>query len=941
MKPGSAGPANTSWGLFTPCGVVLLASAVALGQVPPAPPPERGSTPHPTSSEVDAQMREGQALLERGALGPAMEVLERALARMEAEGNPANEARCRNLIGDVADRQGELDRGAQEHSRALALAQRAGDRRLEARILADTGAALWRRAAYSQALALLDRAAGLQEELGLPMDRARTLVLIGRVHFKEGDYPRALDFHTRALAMQEAAGDRAGAAVTLEDIGDVHLELQAYSLAVDDFRRSLALREALGDTAGQSWILTVRGTAYLVQGAFADAELDFLRALAVAEKADDDAGRAQALYHLGLVHLRTGEHQRAVTSLSTAARLHELLGDHRAMAWDLEHLGLARHRAGDHAGALQHYSQALAVREAIQDLRGLASTLDALGLVQEAMGDLHGALTTYRRALSLGEELHLPYVCLTLGRLGRVQASQPSRAAQARDHGRRGVERARLLDSRGLVWKALYHAAQIERRLGDREAALHALEESIAVIEALRADAVDSGESGAGFLDDKQAVFADAIALYFEAGREEAALECAERARDRAFLDLTAPCRARREAKQAPTSPPDSASRPTTRGTATSAARRVDGLGSAAPVESRLAFLTRARAAARLRDATLVEYFAGGDFLCLWVMSPSGRLAGTTVPYVRQDLDALLEAARRQLQQTGSSNLPPSSGDPWRRLHELLVEPVVRLLPADPDALVLLAPHGPLWALPFGCLRDRSGQQLVERHTLAYMPSMGALAPRAPVASRRMSRTLIVGNPTMPELPEVGLLSALPAAEREAVEVAAVLNERHVTLLTGARASERAVRSLAPRHAWLHLATHGLIRDDMPLDSMLVLGADGTVADADGRLTAREILDLDLDAELVVLSGCDTGRGRITGDGVVGLGRAFLSAGARAVLVSLARVEDEAACGLMLHFYRELVRNGGNQATALRSAQLAAITQPPARWATFVLIVGD
>jgi CHAT domain-containing protein len=147
------------------------------------------------------------------------------------------------------------------------------------------------------------------------------------------------------------------------------------------------------------------------------------------------------------------------------------------------------------------------------------------------------------------------------------------------------------------------------------------------------------------------------------------------------------------------------------------------------------------------------------------------------------------------------------------------------------------------------------------------------------------------------------------------------------------------VPSLAPRNSWLHFATHGLIRDDMPLDSMLVLGADGKDADADGRWTAREILDLDLDAELVVLSGCDTGRGRITGDGVLGLGRAFLSAGARSVLVSLARVEDEATRELMVRFYRELRRNGGNLAAALRHAQLAAIGEPPARWASFVFIV--
>ncbi|MBI4914338.1 MAG: CHAT domain-containing protein [Acidobacteria bacterium] len=884
-----------------------------------------------TQSAIEGQVREGRDLWARGALGPAMAALEKALSQPELESNPLAEARCRNLIGNVADSQGEFDRGAQEHSRALRLAQRAGDRRLEAEILADTGLGLWRRAEYPRALAVLDRALALQEELGLKLDGARTMVLIGRVHFKEGDYQPALGFHSRALAIQEAAGDHAGAAVTLEDIGDVHLELRSHARAIEDFKGSLALRESLGDIAGQNWILTVLGTAYLVQGSFADAEHNYLRALAVAEAADDHAGRARALYHLGLAHVQTGEYQRAATSLATAARLHEALGDRRAMAWDLEYLGLARRRAGDHAGAVLEYTQALAIRDAIRDLRGLASTLDALGVAQEGMGDLTAALATYRRAFSLGEELHLPYVCLMLGRIGHVLAAM-GRSGEALEHARRAVERARLVDNRGLLWPALHQLAGTERQLGHPEAALKALAESMAVIEAIRSD-VAQGESGAGFLDDKQAVFTDAIELLFAGGREGEALEVAERARARAFIDLLATGRAG-EATKEPTSGgrPSAATRGAVRTTLTHGGEPESTVrGGAAPVSRGWI-----QAEARRRRATMVEYFVGSEAVFAWVVSPDGVVIGKAVRSPRRDLEALIEAVRRE------SGLPapagsPAAGDPWRRLHRLIIEPLMPSLPADPTALVLLAPHGPLWAVPFAGLRDAAGRTLVERHTLVLVPALGALSA-PPRGGNGPHGALVVGNPSMPSLPELGPLPPLPAAGREAVAVATVLGEGRVTLLTGERATEEEVRWLAPRRALLHFATHGVVRDDSPLDSLLVLGGGGRADDGDGRWTAREILDLHLDAELVVLSGCDTGRGRITADGVLGLGRAFLAAGARAVLVSLARVEDDATEALMVRFYRELVRNGGRQAEALRHAQLAAIAEPPAHWAPFALI---
>jgi CHAT domain-containing protein len=181
-------------------------------------------------------------------------------------------------------------------------------------------------------------------------------------------------------------------------------------------------------------------------------------------------------------------------------------------------------------------------------------------------------------------------------------------------------------------------------------------------------------------------------------------------------------------------------------------------------------------------------------------------------------------------------------------------------------------------------------------------------------------------------------LPPLPFAEQEAKEVSCLLG---VAALTGGAATKEAVVSSMSNKRFIHFATHGL------LDDIEGLGLPGAIALApsaadDGLLTAREIMDLQLDAELVVLSACNTGRGRITGDGVVGLSRSFIHAGATCLLVSLWSVDDASTSRLVANFYRNLA-HAPSKAEALRQAMLSMMKlekKSPVHWAPFVL-VGD
>jgi CHAT domain-containing protein len=173
----------------------------------------------------------------------------------------------------------------------------------------------------------------------------------------------------------------------------------------------------------------------------------------------------------------------------------------------------------------------------------------------------------------------------------------------------------------------------------------------------------------------------------------------------------------------------------------------------------------------------------------------------------------------------------------------------------------------------------------------------------------------------MPLTPEGKALPALPGSRREASAIASLWKGRNVKVMVGAGAKEQLVRNQMKDGTVLHFATHGIVRDDMPFDSYLALGASGAGEAGDGRLTAGELYELDLNADLIVLSACRSGLGKVSMDGIVGLTRAFFYAGAASIMSTVWDVADEPTSRLMSGFYRAYGRTG-DKSGALRTAQI-------------------
>ncbi|MEM7559951.1 MAG: CHAT domain-containing protein, partial [Planctomycetota bacterium] len=362
--------------------------------------------------------------------------------------------------------------------------------------------------------------------------------------------------------------------------------------------------------------------------------------------------------------------------------------------------------------------------------------------------------------------------------------------------------------------------------------------------------------------------------------------------------------------------------------------------------------------------------------LIVWVMQPTGKLAAEQIdlPIPARELVRELREeiapekapppAKDESKKEEASDKPKRSGKQdhgsdkskpavpakpsvkyQRLVHDLLWKPIADQLPKDPDATVVIVPHGELFAVPFGALLDEVRTPLIARHTLVTTASLElyrlALERRESTGDFEVEKVLVVGNPKMPSYkfrPDkpAAPLDPLPGSEREANVIASMFG---IDPLIGEEASEDAVKEKIASAPVIHMATHGLLEADTVFTrsylSSLALAPD---ADSDGFLTVREVMAMDLKAELAVLSACDSGRGTITGDGVVGLSRAFLAAGVPNVVVSLWPVSDQATAFMMVRFY-EALGKGKSKAAALRSAILATREQAPnpRLWAPFLL----
>jgi CHAT domain-containing protein len=338
----------------------------------------------------------------------------------------------------------------------------------------------------------------------------------------------------------------------------------------------------------------------------------------------------------------------------------------------------------------------------------------------------------------------------------------------------------------------------------------------------------------------------------------------------------------------------------------------------------------------------LIEYVVANEAVIAFVVTSGQPIHAVRLPIPRKTLERdalelvnLLEARS------------PAYARQARRMHAALIAPLHKYVRGKTS--LAIAPDGVLWTVPFQALPGTDGRYLVDRYAVFYAPSLSLLRDASSLQSTSPPDLLALGNPTLGGEARSTVRSAfrdaslgsLADAEAEVRSLASLYPPERRRVYTRVEASETVFKETAPHAGIIHLAAHALVDDRAPMYSAIVLARHGNDAD-DGLLEAREIIDLPLNAELTVLSACQTARGKIgSGEGVIGLSWALFAAGCPTTVVSQWDAESAATAKLMVELHRHL-RAGDTTAIALQKAQASVrrseTWRHPFYWAPFIAL---
>jgi CHAT domain-containing protein len=725
---------------------------------------------------------------------------------------------------------------------------------------------------HSKSLDYYQQSLAIFQTIGNKSGEGMILVAIGGVYSLLGEYAKALEYYQQSLTIIQTIGKREQEAITLNNIGNIYQRLSQYSKALEYYQQSLAIDKAIGDNFLEGITLGNIGGVYSSLGQYNKALEYYQKSLAIKKMIMDKVGERIVLNNIGANYVYLKQYAKALEYLQQSLNISRAMGNKFIEGSVLNNIGAVYAFSEQYPQALEYYQQSLTISKMIRDISGKKSTLGNIGAVYVSLRKYSKALEYLQQSLTISK---------TIG-----------------DKDSEGIG----LNNIGDVLLKQKKPALAEK----------SLREAIAIWETIRGSKNNSGQ---GLSDSAKVSFADRVAETYkllqrsliEQNKPQAALEIAERGRARALAELLA-------------------------------SRSVDAATNTLKLP-KSPNLVKIQQIAKSQNATLVEYSLIDDTIYIWVIPPNGSITfkQSKLP-PNTTIKDLVNTSRDDIGvrgRSGSRNTPSSpaaaQGD-LKLLHKLLIEPIAKSLPKDPNQRIIFIPQGELFFVPFVALQDSNDKYLIEQHTISTASAIGLLdsTPKPAKFNPKQGTSIVVGNPIMPLAPDGTQLVPLAGAEKEAIAIGSILK---TTPLIGAKADKNVVISKMRSASIIHLATHGLldkVKGDIP----------GAIALTNGLLTSNEIFDLKLQANLVVLSACDTGGGDLSGDGVIGLSRALAAAGTPSVAVSLWSVNDSATQELMVEFYQNWYGKGMDKDQSMRQAMLEVMKsrEKPRDWAAFTIL---
>ena len=829
----------------------------------------------------------------QGSATKSMEIYRLALRVADRLKQPELVAATYYYLGRTYSQTNNFSNSIEAYETSRKLFEQAGLESNLSYVLADLGALYFIMEEYTKAQSYSEQSLVIsgqlkskptQESLGpIEYARARSLHTLGEVDLSNGNHAEALNkLHEARTVLEQVKGSRSlyniPIAHVLITIANVHSEIGEYVSALSSLSKAHQVSRSSGDQNTQASILSGQAFVFLEQEDYAIAQRFFDASLGIYRSQGNAREEARVLLNLAVLKQRQGRDDQALKLFDRtleSAKAAKLVDVQIAAGVGLG--GVLRAKR-DFPSALKVINESLELARRVNAKGREAELLWSAAQTHFAMRDYGESAALAEKALMLARSLRLPkLIYLASTTLGETYAADDK-----------------------------------------VELAITTLKEAIDQIEELRDQVVGRLESRQLFFENKVGPYRTMVKLLTQRGDNFEALLYAERAKARVLMEAVRNNRRdlrsiptedektqaevlmnkylaiKKQIKSQPAGEPPSELQNALNAVTNElvvfqerfAAAHPDLLLRVGPARP----LTHANlnSLVRANDLAYLEYVITGDKVGLFILKRNGVSPDHELTYVNLPVNA--DELRRKVNDFHSAlaQRQPDYASLGRELYGLLIEPAANKL--QHINTICIIPDEFLWTLPFQALTNRRGNYLIKDYSLFYTPSFSVLNEMALRRQQQNSKESLIafGNPVIDRNGNLKRnLHALPETEVEVAAIAATTRTQMKKVIVGRKADEKTFKTLAPQYATIHVATHGVLDNREPLNSYVLLTKTEDETENDGLLHAREIIDLDLDADLAVLSACETGNGRISpGEGVIGMSWAFLIAGARSVVAS-------------------------------------------------------
>ena len=864
----------------------------------------------------------GNAYLSLGEYKKAIEYYEKGLEMSSAVGDKSGIASNNGNLGNAYLNLGEYKKAIEYYKKSLEISCAIGDMSGKAISNGGLGNAYLSLGEYKKAIEYYEKGLEISSDIGDKSGIASNNGNLGNAYLSLGEYKKAIEYYEKGLEISSAIGDKSGIASDNGNLGNAYHKLGEYKKAIEYYEKGLEMSSAIGDKSGIASNNGNLGNAYLSLGKYKKAIEYHEKGLEMSSAIGDKSGIASNNGNLGNAYRNLGEYKKAIEYYEKGLEISSAIGDMYGIASSNGGLGNAYRNLGENKKAIEYYEKGLEISSAIGDMSGIASSNGGLGNAYLSLGEYKKAIEYYEKGLEISSTIgDKSGIASNNGNLGNAYVSlgEYKKAIECYE---KGLKMSSSIQDEPLMGINYGNLGNAHRRIELYKVALSYLERSIKLFDRIFLGMVPD-RCKLSYAGEYFRVHKISMACLLAIKNSKAALLVLDRGRAKE-LNFTLQKQAKIFKKGME-----------------EYANSVWDWINAGEEDLELKELEIILQPETCPTTALVFAFDLEMCLNVWILKEGSIHKKLDVTFkelyllITEYLEKFNVSVSRDSSFFSQDVSPNSDEDVFQSglpvphektsskearvskiisdeeilqlIFQNIIHPLKDLI--DGNKLIIV-PDGPLFFAPFSSLIDEHGSYLSENYSIQITPSLQSLrASMKKVHDSNLGFALFVGNPTVREVSLNGQVFTPSDLPNAAEEVKCVSQLFQATPILGRKAKKPVLLELLDKASIIHIAAHG-----EPNSGEILLAPnhsqDSTTSSPSTQesflLTQQDVMNISVKARLVVLSCCDTGKGKVSSEGVIGITRAFLTAGARSVLATLWPINDSATKEFMEKFYKDL-----------------------------------